>query len=102
MAMAMESNKIIKDRYIKFPSFGYNRSLRRHNVCLSSHLSQPYLWPRMVFCKIQKPEIKILVFGSVKEPKESLCPSVRVKVLSRSLNHHLSLSGVSQVYLRSL
>ena len=55
-----------------------------------------------IFAKIQKPEIKILVFGSVKEPKESLCPSVRVKVLSRSLNHHLSLSGVSQVYLRSL
>ena len=54
-----------------------------------------------IFAKIQKPEIKILVFGSVKEPK-GVTLSVRVKVLSRSLNHHLSLSGVSQVYLRSL
>ena len=48
------------------------------------------------------------IFGSVKEPNESLCVSVRLSVcpsgtsLSRALNLHLSLIGQSQVSLRSV
>ena len=50
--------------------------------------------------------IKILmkIFGSVKEPKESLCLSVRLSgtKCSKALNLHLSLIGQFQVSLRSV
>ena len=46
-----------------------------------------------------------MFFGSIKEPKESLCVSVRYKVLSRSFNLHLSIinrsiEGLPKVSLR--
>merc|ERR1711860_302628 len=50
----------------------------------------------------------IFIFGSVKEPKESLCLSVRLSVClfgtkcSTALNLHLSLIGQSQVSLGSV
>ena len=40
-------------------------------------------------------------FWLCQEPKESLCLSVHYKMLSRSLNLHLSFSGLSQVFLKS-
>ena len=48
------------------------------------------------------------IFGSVKEPNESLCVSIRLSVcpsgtsLSRALNLHLSHIGQSEVSLRSV
>ena len=60
------------------------------------------------FHKIDCSPVKYLLFGSVKEPKESLCLSVCLSVclsgtsLSKALNLHLSLIGQSQICLRSV